>query len=70
MTVCRITISDKILTFRKQHAMSQGAFGRLFGVSAQAVSKWEKDLCYPDITMLPHLAATVGCSIEDFFSAK
>jgi DNA-binding XRE family transcriptional regulator len=67
MTVCKISISKKIKTFRASHAMSQGTFGALMGVSAQAVSKWEKDLCYPDITVLPDLAALIGCSIADFF---
>ena len=48
--------------------MSQSAFGQLLGVSAQAVSKWEKELCYPDITLLPSLASIVGCTIADFFA--
>ena len=65
---CKPSISEKIRNFRAKESMSQSAFGQLLGVSAQAVSKWEKELCYPDITMLPCLASIVGCSIEDFFT--
>ncbi len=68
MIVCKISIAEKIKTYRTHHSLSQSSFGRLMGVSAQAVSKWEKNLCYPDITVLPALAAIVGCSIEDFFT--
>ena len=67
MMLCHINISEKIKAYRSVQKMSQRAFGELIGVSAQAVSKWEKDLCYPDITLLPSLAAIVGCTITDFF---
>ncbi|MBQ2826657.1 MAG: helix-turn-helix transcriptional regulator [Clostridia bacterium] len=39
----------------------------MVGVSAQAVYKWEQDLCYPDIFTLPRLASFLGCSTDDFF---
>ena len=67
MTVCRITISDRIKDYRKQNHLSQSDFGEMLGVSPQAVYKWEKEICYPDITLLPDLAGTPGCMIDDFF---
>ena len=67
--LCKIEISDKIKSFRAQHALSQSDFGKLLGVSAQAVCKWEKEVCYPDITLLPHLAQLLNCMIDDFFHA-
>ncbi|MBQ7336959.1 MAG: helix-turn-helix transcriptional regulator [Clostridia bacterium] len=70
MSVCKLTISEKIKDYRAQNRLSQGAFGQRVGVSAQAVSKWEKELCYPDITILPSLAALIGCSIGDFFDIR
>ncbi len=39
----------------------------MIGVSAQAVCKWEQNLCYPDIFTLPHLARILGCQTDDFF---
>ena len=36
-------------------------------VSSQAVSKWEREDCYPDISLLPVIADTIGCKVDDFF---
>ena len=63
----KIRISEKIIEFRRANNITQSEFGRLIGVSPQAVYKWEKEICYPDITFLPALAVVVGCSINDFF---
>lgn len=65
----RITIAKKIKKFRKEHKLTQSKFGKLIGVSAQAVSKWEQSICYPDITFLPHIARILNCKMEDFFEA-
>lgn len=62
-----ITIADRIKNHRKEHNLSLHGFGRLLGVSAQAVYKWENGICYPDIIFLPQLAQILNCSIDDFF---
>ena len=67
MTTYYITIADKTKTYRNENNLSLKEFGRLIGVSAQAVYKWEQNTCYPDITFLPHLAKILGCKIDDFF---
>ena len=67
MTIYHITIADKIKMYRKEKNLSQSAFGKLIGISAQAVYKWEKNMCCPDIIFLPYLADILGCSIDDFF---
>jgi transcriptional regulator with XRE-family HTH domain len=64
----KIIISEKIKSYRKENRITQEEFGCIMGVSAQAVSKWEKELCYPDITFLPSLAVALGCGIDDFFT--
>ena len=64
----RITIAQRIKAYRQEKGLTQSAFGRRGGVSAQAVSKWEKGLCYPDIFWLPQLAQELGCRIDDFFA--
>jgi transcriptional regulator with XRE-family HTH domain len=63
----QILISQKIRAFRKEHHLTQEAFGALLGVSPQAVSKWEREEAYPDITFLPELSALLGCSVDAFF---
>ncbi len=63
----RIIISEKIKEYRRQNGLTQEEFGKLLGVSAQAISKWEREECYPDITFLPELAALLSCNVNDFF---
>ena len=67
MQMCQITIADKIKAYRKENNLSLKEFGKLIGVSAQAVYKWEQNTCYPDIIFLPHLAQILGCRVDDFF---
>lgn len=67
MTANNIVISARIKEYRRANKITQSEFGRLIGVSPQAVYKWEKEICYPDITMLPVIASLVGCGINDFF---
>ena len=62
-----ITIADKIKAYRSENNLSLKEFGKLIGVSAQAVCKWEQNTCYPDIIFLPHLARILECRVDDFF---
>ena len=62
-----ILVAQKIREYRQQHGLTQEDFGRLLGVSAQAISKWERVECYPDITFLPQLARLLHCTISEFF---
>ena len=65
----KIIICEKIKKYRKEKRITQAEFGEILGVSAQAVSKWESELCYPDITFLPDIAKILGCVIDDHFAA-
>ncbi len=58
-----LRISAAIRAHRAVHRISQTDLGALLGVSAQAVSKWERDICCPDITLLPRLAEVLGVSV-------
>ncbi|MBR5869517.1 MAG: helix-turn-helix transcriptional regulator [Clostridia bacterium] len=60
-----IRIGDFILNYRKEHALTQEEFGKLLSVSAVAVSKWERRICYPDIFLLADLSEILGISIDD-----
>lgn len=39
-------------------------------VSVQAVSKWERGLCFPDIQTLDELAAVLMVEIKDLFEEE
>ena len=67
MPIYHITIADKIKAYRTENNLSLKEFGKLIGVSAQAVCKWEQNVCCPDIVFLPHLARILGCTTDDFF---
>ena len=61
----KIRISECILNFRKERGLTQGEFGALLGVSAFAVSKWEREACYPDIFLLADISNIIGVSIDE-----
>ena len=51
--------------YRRKHRLTQGEFGKLLGVSPQAVSKWERKICHPDIFLLPVISDLIGISIDE-----
>ena len=61
----KIRIAECIIQYRKDHKLSQGEFGALLAVSAFAVSKWEREICYPDIFLLPDLSNILGISVDE-----
>ena len=63
-----VIVSEKIKEYRKENHLTQEELGKLLGVSAQAISKWERKDCYPDITFLPDIALLLHCSVNDFFA--
>lgn len=63
-----VIISSIIRDYRRRHKLTQAQFGDAIGVSPQAISKWERQECYPDITFLPRLADLLGCTVNDFFA--
>ena len=67
MQIYKIIIAEKIRDFRKEKRLSQSEFGKLIGVSAQAVSKWEKNKCCPDAVIFPNIASILECRTDDFF---
>ena len=61
-------INEIIRTRRTAQGLTQEALAQLLGVSAPAVNKWEKGLNYPDITLLPALARTLGVDLNTLLS--
>ena len=61
-------INDVIRTRRQALGLTQEALADQLGVSAPAVNKWERALNYPDITLLPALARTLGVDLNTLLS--
>ncbi len=62
-------LSECIAELRKERGMTQEQLGQSVGVSAQAVSKWEKGGA-PDVELLPTLADRLGVTIDALFGRK
>ncbi len=50
--------------------MTQGELADRLGVTGQAVSKWENDLSYPDITLIPTIATIFDVEVNYLFGLK
>lgn len=61
-------IGKQIKALRLRRNVTQEAMAQHFGVTAQAVSKWENEVSTPDISLLPSLSAYFGVSIDELFS--
>ena len=58
------TIGEKIKFLRITQGMTQEKLGERLGISAQAVSKWERGVTYPDIVYLPSLTKALDTSAD------
>lgn len=59
-----------IRALRIQNKMTQAQLAKKIGVTDKAVSKWERDLSYPDIALFPKLADVLGTSVNDLLSGS
>lgn len=62
-------LNEQIAALRKERGFTQEHLGQMLGVSAQAVSKWEKGGA-PDVDLLPALADALGVTIDALFGRE
>ena len=55
---------------RIEKNLTQKELAKILFVSESAVSKWEKDVAHPDITLLPKLANVLGVSEHELITAS
>lgn len=55
----------RIYDLRKAGQMSQRELAEAVGVSVQTVSKWENNVCMPDITILPDVAKFFRVTVDE-----
>lgn len=60
----KLNIAAVIRSLRKEMGITQEEFANAIGVTTQAVSKWERNEGYPDITILPDIAAYFHVSLD------
>lgn len=68
MTTSSETLGRRIARLRLAKTATQERLANELNVSPQAVSKWENDINYPDISLLPDLARFLGVSIDELLS--
>ena len=64
------TFGAAISALRKEKGMTQLDLARQMGVTDKAVSKWERDLSFPDVASLPKLAEVLGTSVDELLEVK
>ncbi len=61
----KIRIGENIKRLRKAKNVTQEQIGAVLGISVTAVSKWERNETYPDITLLFPLAHYFGVTLDE-----
>ena len=63
-----MSIGENIARLRKEKGWTQVELGEKLGVSNQAVSKWESEMTFPDVMLLPYIAELFEVSIDDLYN--
>ena len=62
-----MNLGNKIRELRRANNLTQEQLAATLNISAQAVSKWEMGASYPDMTMIPTLAAFFKVTLDELF---
>ena len=65
-----IKIGTYIAGKRKALGMTQKQLAEQLGMSDKSVSKWERGICLPDVTLYAELCQILGISINEFFAGE
>ena len=63
-------LEEKLTALRREHKMTQAELAEALDVSRQAVSKWERGLGCPDVSLLPALAQVLEVELEGLLSGQ
>lgn len=60
-------LTNKLRSLRMAKGITQEQLANEMGVTAQAVSKWERGTTTPDISLLPELSVYFGVTLDELF---
>ena len=66
----QIKIGQLIRSLRTQRGLTQKALAEDIGVGDKAVSKWERGLGCPDVSLLPEISRVLGIGLEALLSGQ
>ena len=61
----RLNLAENIILLRRKKGVTQDELATFLNVTKASVSKWETKQSYPDILLLPQIAAFFNISIDD-----
>lgn len=61
-------MGENIAVRRRAAGLTQEMLADRLGVTSQAVSKWERQLSCPDVSLLPAMAEIFGVDIDELFA--
>ena len=64
------SMGEVISTLRKEKGMTQKELADKLNITDKAVSKWERDISFPDTAAIPKLAEILEVSVEELMNAK
>lgn len=64
------SMGEIVSTLRKEKGMTQKQLADMLSITDKAVSKWERDIAWPDTQTIPKLAEILGVSVEELMNAK
>lgn len=62
-----MNLGNRIRELRRSRGLTQEQLATSLNISAQAVSKWEMGVSYPDMTMIPTIAGLFKVSLDELF---
>lgn len=63
-------VGKYILNLRKELKLTQKQLADMLNISDKTISKWERGLGCPDISLLPDLAKILGVTVKDILLAE
>ena len=70
MSDLKTIIARNIIELRRKNNMTQLELAEQLNYTDKAVSKWERDIAFPDTATIPKLAEILDISVEELMQAK